>query len=299
MNAMDKLFICALLGVLAAFPSCGSKNKVVTADKSVASEQFEPDVRFASIDSLVDFMTEGWSDETIQGFVDRYDAQQEAIKSYWYLNHKGEDNSRMGKTVFSDLEAMADSLSGGSTFDMMLCGRINCAMNRYFTAKEYSENHKDNTLYQNEMRDWLVLEKELGEFYVDVAYLANWGGSIAHIISSGTLADFAETRQKDYSQLKRGGHFASSPMTIAEARENLIQELADAKSLEADDDMYDAADFEGQLKQMREQADKVVVALDKWLVSRAKLCEAEGIPESHTAHLIELMSDEIIRLIEA
>lgn len=295
---MDKLFICALLGVLAAFPSCGSKNKVVTADKSVASEQFVPDARFASIDSLVDFMTEGRFDETVQGFVDRYNAQQEAIKSYWYLNHKGESNLSIGKTVFRDLEILADSLSGGSTYDMTMCGRINCAMDRYFIAKEYCENHKDNALYQNEMRDWLVLEKELGDFYVDLAYLANWGGSIAHIISSGALAEFASMRQMDYSQLKRGGRFAATEMTIAEARENLIQELADAKSLEADDDMYDAADFEGQLKQMREQADKVIVALDKWLVSRARLCEAEGIPESHTAYFIYMLSDEIMRLIE-
>ena len=291
---MKKLFLCALWScLLLTISSCGSKHVV-------AYELFRPDVRFASIDSLVDFMIDGMYDEAPDEFVQHYENRAAAVKSYWYLNHKGEDASQMDETVCRDLEALADSLSGSSTYDMVLCGSIERAISRYLTATEYCLNYKGNTLYQNEMRDWLLLEKELGSFYGELAYLANWGGSIARVIASGTLADLSAARQEDFSELNIDGYFSSSGITIAEARANLIQELADAKSLDDEiaDELYDGEAFREMHREMQEHADKVVVLLDRWLASRSKLCEAQGIPESHTAHLIARLGDEIMQLIE-
>ena len=128
-------------------------------------------------------------------------------------------------------------------------------------------------------------------------YHRQLGCSELSTLTTISLASLAEARQEDYSQLKKGGNFAGSEeMTISEARTNMIQELEDAKSLE--DDLVDDEDFRETLKNMRDHADKVVELLDKWLESRSKLCEAEGIPESHTAHLVAQLGQRIMEMIE-
>jgi hypothetical protein len=148
------------------------------------------------------------------------------------------------------------------------------------------------------MRDWLQLEDTLRVFYGELGYLTYWGGSIARIISSGSMAFLAETRHNDYSQLKKGGHFAHSELpTIAEALTTLTEELLAAKSLEDDMNAEDHH-YREMLKEMRGHADMVVLLLDKWLTSRKRLCEAEGIPEAHTAHLVTLLSGHITEIIE-
>lgn len=291
-----------MLCLLATFLSCNGTNKATAnAPAPATAAVFEPDVRFASIDSLADFIMEEFSAKTVDEFVNRYEQQTVAVKSYGLLNHKGEDNSRLDETVCSDLQALADSLSGGSTMDMVMCGRIERAISHYLIAKDYCEKYSGNPLYQAEMRDWLALEDELGNFYVNLAYLANWGGSIAHVTSSGSLAYMAEVRQKDYCQLKKGGQFANSELlTIAEARADFIQELADAKSLDdaMADELYDGEGYRETLKDMRGHADRVAVLLDTWLDSRAKLCAAQGIPDDHTAHFIAVLGTRIMELIE-
>ena len=297
---MNKLIFGALFCVLSVFPSCGNKEKAVNDTPALeTAQQFEPDGRFASIDSLVAFLTENSSDENLDELVKRFENQAAAFKSYWCLNHKGEDESRLDETVCGDLKTLTDSLSEGSTFDMMQSNLISCAVSRYLTAKDYCGQYSENPLYQNEMRDWLMLEKELSDFYTNLASLANWQGSIVNITSSGAVAYVAKTRQEDYSQLKKGGNYAKSELlTIAEARADFIQELADAKSLEGYSDIPDLDDFNKVLNDMQQHADKVVVLLDKWLESRAKLCEAEGVPESHTAHFISKLGARIMELIE-
>lgn len=290
--------LCVALSCMA----CGNKSKAVAESPDKAKvDSFMPDQRFASIDSLADFLMDEPSAITLDELANRYEQQAAAIKSYGLLNHKGEDNNRLDEVVFSDLQALADNLSGGSTFDMVMCSRIERAMAHYLIAKDYCDGYSDNTNYQAEMRDWLALEDELGYFYVNLAYLANWGGTIANVTSSGSLSHLAKVRQKDYSQLKKGGHFANSEsLTIAEARANFIQELADAKSLDDSmaDEMYDGEGYRETLKDMLEQADRVTVLLDTWLDSRAKLCAAEGVPDAHTAHLIAVLSTRIMELIE-
>ena len=293
-----------MLCLLGTFLSCrGEKeNKVAAnAQEATTADAFEPDMRFASIDSLVDYMMEEFSSKTVDEFVNRYEQQAVAVKSYVLLNHKGEDTDHWDEVVFRDLQALADSLSGGSTFDMVMSGRIERGMSHYLIAKDYCEQYSENPLYQAEMRDWLALEDELGSFYINLAYLANWGGTIAHVTSSGSLAYMAEERQKDYCQLKKDGHFANSEsLTIAEARADFIQELADAKSLDSamDEEMYDGEGYRETLKEMCEHADRVTVLLDKWLASRAQLCKAEGVPDNHTAHLIAVLGTRIMELIE-
>ena len=293
-----------MLCLLGTFLSCrGEKeNKVAAnAQEATTADAFEPDMRFASIDSLVDYMMEEFSSKTVDEFVNRYKQQAVAVKSYGLLNHKGEDTNHRDEVVFRDLQALADSLSGGSTFDMVMSCRIERGMSHYLSAKDYCEKYSENPLYQAEMRDWLALEDELGSFYVNLAYLANWGGTIAHVTSSGSLAYMAEERQKDYCQLKKDGHFANSEsLTIAEARADFIQELADAKSLDSamDEEMYDGEGYRETLKEMCEHADRVTVLLDKWLASRAQLCKAEGVPDNHTAHLIAVLGTRIMELIE-
>ena len=302
---INKLYWSALLlCLLGTFLSCrGEKeNKVAAnAQEATTADAFEPDMRFASIDSLVDYMMEEFSAKTVDEFVNRYKQKAVAVKSYGLLNYKGEDTNHWDEVVFRDLQALADSLSGGSTFDMVMSGRIERGMSHYLIAKDYCEQYSENPLYQAEMRDWLALEDELGSFYVNLAYLANWGGTIAHVTSSGSLAYMAEERQKDYCQLKKDGHFANSEsLTIAEARADFIQELADAKSLDSamDEEMYDGEGYRETLKEMCEHADRVTVLLDKWLASRAQLCKAEGVPDNHTAHLIAALGTRIMELIE-
>lgn len=291
--------VCAAL----SFSSCGNKNVETKVETPAADEQFQPDARFASIDTLADHLVADLMNNdtlnTVEELEQSYERLATAVKSYWMLNHEGEDQATMDETVCKDLQARVDSLSGGSTFDMMQSALINGAVSRYLMAQDYCKNYRENPLYQAEMSDWLKLEKELSGFYCDLASLANWGGSIVNITSSGALAHMAKTRQEDYSQLKKGGKYADSEsLTIAEAREDFIQELADAKSLEAFEDISNIDDFNKTLNDMRGHADKVVELLDKWLESRAKLGEAEGVPESHTAHFIAKLGIRIMELIE-
>ena len=288
--------LTGMLSVLAVFTSCGNKS-TVDADAQATEEQFEPDERYASLDSVLTVLTYDLSDKTVDELVYHFENQSLAVKSYWFLNHKGGDESQIDKDVCSELAVLADSLSGGSTMDMMTSGIITSAVARYLTTKEYVSNYSKNPLYQAEMSDWLALEDELKNFYCDLAELANWGGSITKVTSTGALSYLSEARQEDYSQLKKDGQYGGSEgLTIAEARTNLIQELEDAKSLE--DNPAAGEDFNKTLKRMRESGDKVVELLDKWLASRAKLCDSEGIPERHTAHLISQMGQRIMELIE-
>lgn len=291
------IVLTGMLCVLAVFTSCGNKNKENIEVPAPTSEQFEPDAKFASIDTLVDVMTKVLSDHSLDELVAHFDTQEAAMKSYWYMNHKGGDESRIDEDVCGDLKALADSLSGGSTVDMMQSAEITCAIARYLTAKEYCGEHIKNTLYQVEMHDWLLLEEELQHFYIDLAQLANWGGTISKVTASGALSFLAQARQDDYNKLKKGSSYANEQdMTTTEARTNLLQELEDAKSLE--DDMGAGDDFKKVLEDMRLRADKVVELLDKWLASRVQLCEAENIPTKHTAQLISKLGQRVMELIE-
>ena len=300
---MNKMFVeSLLLCILATLMSCGNKNVVVP--DSPAPAPFEADARFASLDTLADFMMEEFSAKTVDEYVSRYEQQAVAIKSYGLLNHRKEEKYPLDETVCSDLRELADSLSAGSTMDMVMCGRIWRGVCHYLTARDYLGKSK-KPLYQAEMRDWLALEDELGNLYCDLSYLTYWGGTIAHVIASGSYWTLAETRQNDYSKLCNKGPFETDQKwTIASARENFLQELADAKSPDLDDpdmydpDMYDREGFIALRNQMRERADRVVALLDKWLASRAELCKAEGIPDTHTATLVAQLGTHIMEIIE-
>lgn len=285
-----------MLGVVMGFTACGNSNREVS--ESVSVDEIEPDSRFATIDSLAEFMAQQFADNTsLSKLESNYQACSDAIMSYWALNHKGEDDHAMTDIVFNELKAVADKLAEGSTTDMMESGDISSAVAHYLTAKYYCDDNRSKPLYQAEMRDWLQFENELAGFYGQLATLANWGGSIAKVIASGSRVFLAEKRDDDYSQLKKGGNFPNGePMPISEARANLIQELESAKSLE--DDLVNDENYRKSLKEMREKADNLVVLLDKWLESRKKLCEAESIPEAHTAHFVDKLSRHIMEIIE-
>lgn len=286
-----------LMGVMfcvaVSLTACGNRN-----EQSAVADQYEPDSTFAIIDSLAVFMVQDIVNiDTPEDFVSRYESQSDAIKSYWMLNHEGEDENTMKETVVNELKTLAGKLSEGSTMDMMLSGELTCAIAQYLTAQDYCKSYSNNPLYQAEMRDWILLEKEFGQFYGNVANLANWGGTISNVIAGHSLSFLADARQADYSQLKKDGNFADSEgMNVAEARANLIQELADAKSLE--DDLSAGEDYKKTLNDMRERADKIVVLLDKWLASREELCKAESIPDNHTARLVAQLGNHIMELIE-
>ena len=290
------------MGLLCAAMSlhscCNTNAAIAGRPTAIVNQQMEPETKFASLDSLADFMIQDIFDNgTLEQLASRYEAQSAAIASYWTLNNKGGARDQMANIVFEDLTALADSLSCFSTMDMVKSGQLSCAMEHYLTAQDYCRHYSKNPLYQDEMRDWLQLEDTLRVFYGELGYLANWGGSIARIVASGSMAFLAEARHDDYSQLRKGGHFAHSELpSIAEALTTLAEELLAAKSLE--DDLNDDDDYRKMLKDMRGHADMVVLLLDKWLASRTRLCEAEGIPEAHTAHLITLLSERITDIIE-
>ena len=142
----------------------------------------------------------------------------------------------------------------------------------------------------------MLLENGLNEFYSNLAQVAYWRGSIVNVIISGTMGTLADARHADYLQLYKGGKFAESSMPITEARNNLIQEITDARSVETENDADE--DFKQVLNALNKSGDRVVELLDKWLVSRNKLCESLGVPESHTASLIDLFSRRIQEIIE-
>lgn len=296
---MNKLLLNALLlCLLTTFMSCGSQKQEVR--ETPAPAPFDADVRFASLDSLADLMMEEFSARSVDEFVSRYNQQAAAIQSYGILNHRKEAQYPLDETVCSDLRVLADSLSEGSTMDMVMCGRIWRGVCHYLTARDYCSGYSKNPLYQAEMRDWLALEDELGNLYCDLSYLTFWGGTIAHVVASGSYWTLAEIRQNDYSKLCNKDPFDTDQMwTIASARENFLQELADAKSLDVyDSEMYDREGFIALRNQMRERADRVVVLLDQWLASRGELCKAEGIADSHTAKLVAQLGNRIMEIIE-
>ena len=276
-----------------SMPSCANSSKQESSD-SVEKQDAGTAI---SRDSLVTLMLNdlGGIDD-LGKYTEMYERQSAAIKSYWIGSHQGEDQARMDQTVFNEFKSLADSLGGGSTVDMMESGEIMCAMYRYLTASEYCGKYRDNPLYQEEMRDWLQLENGLNEFYSNLAQVAYWRGSIVNVIISGTMGRLADARHADYLQLYKEGKFAESSMPISEARTNLIHEIADARSVEVEDAADE--DFKQVLTALNESGDRVVELLDKWLVSRNKLCESLGVPESHTASLIDLFSRRIQEIIE-
>lgn len=250
-----------------------------------------------SMDSLKSLMLNDLNGiDDLEKYAGMYERQTTAMTSYWNQIHKDMDPSQMVNTVFGELQARADSLSGGSTMDMVESGELRCAMSRYQSANEYFGKYSDNPLYQEEMRDWLQLEKGLNDFYSNLAQVAYWRGSIVNVIISGAMADVATSRMDDYSQLFKDGKFAECPMSVSEARTNLIEEINGARSVESENEGDE--EFAKTVKALNESGDKVVVLLDKWLASRNKLCESLGIPESQTSALIEHFTSQIQRIIE-
>lgn len=249
-----------------------------------------------SRDSLVTLMLSDLNGiDGLEKYTGMFERLTGAIKSYWNGHDQNEVQSKMTETVFGELKSLTDSLGGGSTMDMVQSGELTCAMHRYQTASEYCGKYSDNPLYQEEMRDWLQLENGLNDFYSNLAQVAYWRGSIVNVIISGTMSSIANARLADYLQLFKEGKFAESS-TINEARANLIQEINDARSLEIEDGTDE--ELKNTVKALNESGDRVVELLDKWLVSRNKLCESLGVPESHTASLINTFSTRIQEIIE-
>ncbi len=277
-----------------SLPSCATNSGKQESPDSVEQQDAETAISRDSLETLMLNDLRGIDD--LGKYTEMYERQSAAIMSYWMGSHQGEDQGQIAETVFNEFKSLADSLGGGSTVDMMQSGEIMCAMYRYLTASEYCGKYQDNPLYQEEMRDWLKLENGLNEFYSNLAQVAYWQGSIVNVIISGTMGTLADARHADYLQLYKGGKFAESSMPINEARTNLIQEIADARSVEVEDDADE--DFKQVLNALNKSGDRVVELLDKWLVSRNKLCESLGVPESHTASLIDLFSRRIQEIIE-
>ena len=281
------IVLVGIMSVAVGFTACGNQNKAVEETGST-TEQFDP---------LADYMLAQQREaDTTEKLVDYYQSVATAMKSYWCISHKDENEDNMAETVCRELTVMADSLSGGNTWEMTRSGELRGAVSRYLTAQKYFESNQKNPLYQKEMNAWLELENKLLDFYGGLTQVANWGGSIVNVIHGGNISALADTRWQDYSQLVKGGQFASCEMSINDARTELLQEINDAKSIE--DDAVDEEDFKNTVNDMRKSGDELIPLLDKWLAVRAKLSESEGVPEAHTAHVIEFMVQTIQKLIE-
>ena len=290
------IVLVGIMNVAVGFAACENQKKAVT-ETTATAEQFESDSRFASIDTLAVYMLDRQREIIkTENLVDFYQSVSSAMTSYWYINHKDDDKNNVTKTVCHDLTVLADSLSDGSTWDMTQSGEIRGAISRYLTAQNYFDSHQQNPLYQKEMNAWIELENKLLDFYGGLTQVANWSGSIVNVIQGGNISAVADARWQDYSQLIQGGKFASCELSINDARTELIQEINDAKSLE--DGLVDEEDYRNTLNDMRKAGDELIPLLDKWLETRAKLSESEGIPEAHTAHVIEFMAQRIQVLIE-
>ena len=96
-------FFVVMLGVVMGFTACGNSNREVS--ESVSVDEIEPDSRFATIDSLAEFMAQQFADNTsLSKLESNYQACSDAIMSYWALNHKGEDDHAMTDIVFNELK---------------------------------------------------------------------------------------------------------------------------------------------------------------------------------------------------
>lgn len=195
--------LCALM----CLPSCQPQANTAGEEKAADETVFVPDSAFAQIDSLADFLIGELQQGKPEDFANRLESQTSAMKSYWHFNHQGENEEQMAETVCGELKALADKLAEGSTVDMERCGQLRCAVDRYLTTKEYSAKYGENKLYQEEMSKWLALEEQLQQFYVDLAQLANWGGSITRVNASGAMAGLAQYRLEDYAPLHKGGRW--------------------------------------------------------------------------------------------
>ena len=81
---ISTVVLAVILCALTVFTSCGNKNTENAVAAAPTTEQFEPDARFASIDTLVDVMTKSMSVHSTDELVAHFDAQAAAMKSYWY-----------------------------------------------------------------------------------------------------------------------------------------------------------------------------------------------------------------------
>ena len=288
-----KIFLALAICII-PISACGSKTQqpanteaaMATATAAAPASKFVPDKRFANIDTLADFMMTGlWETTTPEELLKRFKEQSLAIKSYWSLSRKRTNKEDMTNTVISDLGKLAESLSDGSTFDMVQSGEIEAAISRYLMAKDYNERYQDNSLYIEEMRNWLALEKELNDYGASWAYVQNWGGSLAHLIASGFTSTTATCRQKSYSQLRRGGQVTKCKTSLNEACAN----FREATSLvpTQDEDLMREPEYKQMVSNTLQSGKKVLSLFNKWLESNRKLCKSEGIPESHTAELVE------------
>ena len=270
--------------------ACGNISQQTV--KPATSKQFVPDQRFASIDTLAEFMIEGlWESTTPEKLLARFKEESLAIKSYWLLNHKGSHADNMTDVVISDLGKLAESLSEGSTFDMVESGEIEAVVSRYLMAKDYSERYQDNPLYIDEMRDWLALESELNDYGASWAYLQNWGGSLSRLIASGFTSMNAACRQKSYCQLHRGGQFTKCQTSLNEVCAKFRQSASLIPS--QDEYLMEEQGYEQMISQTIQSGEKVLSLFNKWLASNQKLCKSEGIPESHTAAFVEDLVNNI------
>ena len=283
--------------ILLSLICCFLCSFAASANSAPAAKQFVPDKRFATINDLAEFMTNGLREtNTIDEMMKRHEEQSQAIKSYWTFNHKGSKQAKMTETVLKDLNKLADRLSEGSTIDMVQSGCIEAAISNYRMAKDYSMRSQSNPLYTDEMQDWLALESELNNFGSDLAYLNNWGGSLARIISSGFVMTTANDRQRSYGQLRRGGQFDNSQVQLQDALSRFNQ--AASMTFEPDEYMMEESGYEATIADMQQCGKRLQELFDKWLDSHLKLCKSEGIPESHTAAFVQSLTDNILGMTE-
>lgn len=302
-NRFFSILQCAgiVLCVALCCASCGNLGKTADEKAAQGDKAFVLNPRYASIDSLADLMIgDLYKSHLVEDVVSQYEDQTSAMRSYWALNYNDEnlELDQLANNVAFDMMTLADKLSASPvTPDMMRGAEIGAAVSRYFTAKEYCKKNSKDESYQNEMSSWLTLEEELVKYFGDLAMLANWGGSIARLNACATMADVLELRNKDYSQFHSGGEFAECEMPISEARAELARQMADASSLDGDE-MDDDPHYQETLDDMKKRGENVLQLLDKWLETRAAISESQKIPEAHTAHVIEALTQQIQMMIE-
>lgn len=292
-----KFFKGLALAVAAfSFVMAGASCNKKTAGESTTTpaESGMPVEKIASIDSLAMFVIEQmWVDNTVEEWVKAYENMEQGMLAHWDANHDQKASQLVRDTVLNrvadELNEYADELSGGATWDMVISCDVNRSVADFFTTKLYCEKNKDDALYQNEMKDWLALDDVMSEFLGKLCYLDSWGGSIARINAASAYLTIVMGREKDYEQLHKGGEFFPSETSISEARSQLINAMPGLKRFDAENDDMLSEDehYKEMLERVYELKDLIVLRLDAWLDSRAKLSKAQGIPESHTANMVQ------------
>lgn len=175
------------------------------------------------------------------------------------------------------LEHHAEKLSEGSTYDMVMSARIDYIISKYRSMESFKKLRKDPSLknaVDNEMQAWLALDENLSVYVSQIAFVENWGGTLAQIIAAGNTMQLQELRSNDLKRLVALKP-TSSPGTIYNDFNDLAKLFAEnivENKPEYDDEMEEYEEgYPDYYNEMGTTAVQVIPLIQAWIDARKEL----------------------------